>query len=173
MTMVLHNSRFPKYRSRRLRGYNYEKPDNYFVTIVTKNRKPIFGQIKAKSMELNEIGLVVRQSWEWLKNQYDYVELDEFIIMPNHLHGIVVMRNDRCVSRNAPASITTKRKSLDRLIGAFKTVLTKQINQINKSPGSKIWQRDFHDQIIRDSEDLDRIRHYIKDNPQAWSANGQ
>ena len=143
------------------------------MTIVTKNRKPIFGQIKAKSMELNEIGLVVRQSWEWLKNQYDYVELDEFIIMPNHLHGIVVMRNDRCVSRNAPASITTKRKSLDRLIGAFKTVLTKQINQINKSPGSKIWQRDFHDQIIRDSEDLDRIRHYIKDNPQAWSANGQ
>ncbi|MBC8375268.1 MAG: transposase [FCB group bacterium] len=154
----------------RLKGYDYTKPGKYYVTIVTKKHKHLFGHIEKGSMQLNESGLIVKQSWEWLENQYDYVDLDEFIVMPDHLHGIMILRKDRGVSRNTSAEIATKRKSLGRLIGAFKTVSTKQLNQIHKTPGVKLWQRDFHDQVIRGSEDLDRIRRYIIDNPKKWNS---
>ncbi len=155
-------------QSMRLDGYDYSKPGKYFITIVTKNRKPLLGKIKNNMMKLNELGQIINQSWEWLGNQYDYVVLDEFIIMPNHLHGIIELRGDRCVSRNTSTPISVKRKSLGRLIGALKTVSTKQINQLQNTPGSKIWQRDFYDQIIRGAEDLNRIRQYIRNNPLEW-----
>ncbi|MCF7826869.1 MAG: transposase, partial [Candidatus Marinimicrobia bacterium] len=122
---------------------------------MTKNRKPIFGRVENGVTELNEIGMIIKQSWQWLKEQYDYVDLDEFIIMPNHLHGIIILHDDGCVSRNTSTVPAPKHKSLGRLIGAFKTVSTKQINLLQKTPGRKIWQRDFHDQIIRGDEDLD------------------
>ncbi len=121
-------------------------------------------------MQLNELGQVVKQTYLWLSTQYSYVELDRWVIMPNHLHGILVLTNTprRGVSRNAPTEDATKRKSLGRLIGAFKTVSTKQINLIQNRVGVSLWQRDYYESIIRDEEALNYIRSYIHNNPPLW-----
>ena len=107
-------------------------------------------------------------SWVWLSSQYGYVDLDEYVVMPNHMHGILVITDDgRGGSRTAPTT-DAKRKSVGRLIGAFKTVSTKRINEIRKTPGAKLWQRNYYEHIIRNDDDLNRIRHYIADNPLRW-----
>jgi REP element-mobilizing transposase RayT len=115
-------------RSIRLKGYDYTQAGAYFVTIVTQDRACLFGEIVEGEVQLNPFGEIVAESWRWLAMQYDYVELDEWVIMPNHLHGIIVITDNgsRGGSRTAP---TVKRKPIGRLIGAFKTVSTKRINE--------------------------------------------
>ncbi|MCD4652748.1 transposase, partial [bacterium] len=108
-------------------------------------------------------GEIINNTWKWLRKQYEYVDLDQFIIMPNHIHGIICIR--RGGSRTAP---TRKRKPLGRLIGAFKTVSTKQINLIRQTSGNQFWQRNYYEHIIRDEDDLARIREYIINNPAQW-----
>jgi len=115
-------------------------------------------------MVLKDAGRVVAGTWQWLEQQYDYVDLDEWTVMPNHFHGIVVL-GCRGGSRTAP---TGKRKPLGRLIGAFKTVSTKQINEMRNTSGAKLWQRGFYEHIIRNDESLNRIREYIMNNPLQW-----
>lgn len=138
-------------------------------------------------MQLSEYGVVVEKCWQWLSTQYSYVDLDEYIVMPNHLHGILIIKDDsfrRGGSRTAPkdGSLTQrgdsriaptmddhkKPKSLGRLIGAFKTLSTKSINEMRGTPGEASWQRNFYEHIIRDEEDLHHIREYIANNPVQW-----
>ena len=153
-------------RSIRLEGYDYSQAGAYYVTICTHNRECVFGEITDRQMVLNDAGRMVADSWEWLAEQYDHLSLDECVVMPNHLHGIIVIIDGcRGGSRTAP---TGKRKSLGRLIGAFKTVSTKQINQIRKTPGMKLWQRNYYEHIIRNENELKRIREYIANNPMKW-----
>ena len=120
-------------RSIRLPGYDYSQDGVYFVTICTQNRLCLFGDVVNVKMALNRAGRVVAESWQWLGEQYEHVELDEWVIMPNHLHGIIAISERRGGSRTAP---TGQRKPLGRLIGAFKTVSTKHINKSRKSPGA-------------------------------------
>jgi len=153
-------------RSIRLKGYDYTQPGAYFVTICTQNRECLFGQITDGKMVLNNAGRMVADSWEWLAEQYDHVLLDEWVVMPNHLHGIIVITDGgRGGSRTAP---TVKRKPIGRLIGAFKTVSTKQINQMRETSGAKLWQRNYYEHIIRNENELNRIREYIHNNPLKW-----
>jgi len=115
-------------------------------------------------MELSEYGRLIEKFWRWLKERYDHIDLGEFVIMPNHLHGIIIINGDcRGVSRNTPT-----RKPLGQIIGAFKTVTTKHINQIRGTQGKKLWQRDFYENIVRNDQDYSRICQYIKDNPKNW-----
>jgi putative transposase len=191
-------------RSIRLKGYDYTRAGVYFVTIVTQNRACLFGDIVAGEVRLNAFGQAVAETWLWLGTQYGYVELDEWVVMPNHLHGIVVITdtdNGRPAdgggvgggsrtaptvigatgggggvgggSRTAPTVIasaapTVKRKPLGRLIGAFKTVSTKRINEYRGTPGVVVWQRNYYEHIIRDECSLNRIRAYIAANPLRW-----
>lgn len=117
-------------------------------------------------MTLNAFGAIVRDTWQWLGQQYEYVSLDQFVIMPDHFHAIIRI-NDICTgrSRTAPAVPV---KSLGRLIGAFKTVSTKKFNQMQNTVGKQLWQRSFHDHIIRNDQSLNKIRQYIIDNPKIW-----
>ncbi len=170
-------------RSIRLKGYDYSQAGAYFVTVCTQNRECLFGEIADFEMRLNEYGRVVNETWEWLRQQYSRVDLDEWIVMPNHLHGIILMtdKNDlndsgRGGSRTAPTSrdsgivpAPTKRKPLGRLIGAFKTVSTKRINEIRATAGAQVWQRNYYEHIIRDEKELNRIREYIAANPALWA----
>ncbi len=120
-------------------------------------------------MALNEFGEIVAESWQWLEWQYEHVEIDEWVVMPNHLHGIIVITDCRGGSRTAPTgSDQPKRKPLGRLIGAFKTVSTKRINEIYKTPGAKLWQRNYYEHIIRSEDEFNRIRAYIAQNPAKW-----
>jgi putative transposase len=120
-------------------------------------------------MQENDFGKIIINSWKWLGSQYPYIELDTFILMPNHLHGIIFINKELCRgdSRIAPTK-SNKPKTLGRIIGAFKTVSTKKINQFRNSPGQTIWQRNYYEHIIRNNRSLNRIRCYIINNPIKW-----
>ena len=128
-------------------------------------------------MQLNAYGQIVRQQWEWLEKQYSYIKSDEYIIMPNHIHGILMINDsvgngrDRSLPAYSPRGETAGRtgrqiKSLSSLIGAFKTTSSKLIHQNNLSEFK--WQKSFHDHIIRNDESLNKIREYIRNNPMNW-----
>ncbi len=153
-------------RSIRLPGYDYTQDGAYYVTIVTQGRKTLFGDIVDDEMHLNETGQLIADSWEWLATRHSYVELDSYIVMPNHLHGILMLTSDepRGGSRTAP----TKRKPLGRLIGAFKTVTTRQVNLVQGTPGQLLWQRNYYEHVIRDDDEWNRVREYIASNPTQW-----
>ena len=155
-------------RSIRLKGYDYSQAGAYFVTIVTWQREMLFGEIVDEEMRLNEFGQLVSEKWQWLETQYPYVELGTWIVMPNHFHGILVIHDSgRGGSRSAPTPI--KRKPLGGLIGAFKTVSTKQINLLRNTEGQLVWQRNYYEHIIRNEPEMDRISRYIESNPSQWA----
>ncbi len=159
-------------RSIRPKGYDYTQAGAYFVTLVVQDRSCLFGEVVNGQMQLSEIGMLVADKWEWLATQYAYVTLDEYVVMPNHLHGIIgVGTRSRGGSRTAPTTSTTRsnRKPLGRLVGAFKTVVTKQINLTYGTEGRPIWQRNYYERIIRNENELDRAREYIVNNPLQWA----
>ncbi|MDF0666327.1 MAG: hypothetical protein P0119_09705 [Nitrospira sp.] len=154
-------------RSIRLKGYDYAQAGAYFVTMCTQNRACLFGNVVDGQMRLNECGQVVADSWLWLSARYPHVDLDEWVVMPNHLHGIIILTgpDGRGGSRTAP---TENRKPIGRLIGAFKTVSTKRLNTMHNSPGVPVWQRNYYEHIVRSEEALIHIRRYIVGNPAHW-----
>ena len=162
-------------RSIRLKGYDYSSAGYYFVTICVQGGECSLGEIVDGEMVYSDYGSIAMESWLWLAEQYDYVSLDEWTIMPNHMHGIVVYADNdgngesggRGGSRTAP---TVGRKPLGRLIGVFKTVSTKGINDLHGTPGVPFWQRDFWDHIIRNERALVAIREYVVENPVRWEA---
>ncbi|MGK5090421.1 transposase [Deltaproteobacteria bacterium TL4] len=163
-------------RSIRLKGYDYTQNGAYFVTICVQNRECLFGKIVDEAMRLNGAGQIVVDTWEWLASQYDHVDLDNWVVMPNHLHGIIVLTDDgdngddgRGGSRTAPTNHPKKRKPLGRLIGAFKTVSTKHINAWRQTPGNQLWQRNYYEHIIRNEASLNQIQEYILNNPRVWT----
>ena len=159
-------------RSVRLPRYDYSQPGFYFVTVCTRNRECLFGRLENGEMWLSDIGHVVAESWKWLVDRYSYVTLDQWILMPNHLHGIIRIADDRRGgSRTAPTRYShgeTKQKALGSLIGAFKTVSTKKINQMRNAPGSTVWQRNYYEHVVRSESSLNEIRNYIMTNPTNW-----
>ena len=158
-------------RSIRLRGYDYSRAGAYFVTLCTQQRKRLFGKIVNGELRLNDKGQMVVNRWEWLAEAYGHVLLDEYVVMPNHLHGIIMI-TDQCSGgmQGAPEQDvpTEKRKPLGRLIAAFKTASTNQINRSTAIVGKKLWQRNFWEHIIRNEHELNLIRAYIRNNPAQW-----
>ena len=155
-------------RSIRLKEYDYSQAGAYFVTIVAWQREVLFGEIVNGEMVLNDFGKIVSKKWQWMETQYEYVELDAWILMPNHLHGILIIHDDgRGGSRPAPTPI--KHIPLGGLIGAFKTVSTKQINILRDTEGQVVWQRNYYERIIRNEPEMDRITRYIESNPLRWA----
>ena len=151
----------------RIPGYDYSQQGSYFVTVCVQNKECLFGNVVDGKMVLNEFGYIISETWQWLATQYKYILLHEWIIMPNHLLGIIEFCVDRWGgSRTAPTE--TKCKPLGRIIGAFKTVSTKRINKIQNTPGRKLWQRNYYEHVVRDENDLNRIREYIINNPLNW-----
>ena len=265
--LVQHNR-----RSIRLKGCDYTQAGAYFVTLCARDKACIFGAVVDGGTRLNEYGREVADCWLWLAEQYPYVVLDEWVVMPNHLHGIIVItdgngraggsdvaerrrggsdggrggsrtaptgsrnnptgphdapmgpRNNPTGSHDAPmgsrdnptgphdapmeprnnptgphgppmgprnnltgshgppmgsrdvamgfvgppTAPASKRKPLGRLIGAFKTVSTRRVNDIRSTSGAKLWQRNYYEHVIRDDSSLQRIREYIANNPARW-----
>ncbi|GAB6283200.1 MAG: transposase [Ignavibacterium sp.] len=177
-----------KYRveSARLKGWDYSTPGAYFVTIVTYNRQNLFGEIKRGRMILNDDGKNVYQCWLDIPKHFPHVELDEFIVMPNHVHGIIVIKyqylNNSVETQNSVvetqnfASLRNiyisgnqfgpQSKNLGSIIRGFKIGVTKWYR--NLGIDKNIWQPRFHDHIIRNEKELHNIRQYIKNNPLNW-----
>lgn len=148
-------------RSLRLKGYDYSQAGAYFVTICVHEKKCLFGEVIGSKMEVNEIGRRVQMVWDGLPAHYPYVATDAFVIMPNHVHGVIAIRAGL---KPAP----TKRHGLSEIVRAFKTFSARQINEFRNTPGAPVWQRNYYEHIIRNDEDYNRIAEYIATNPQRW-----
>lgn len=134
------------------------------MTICTRNRVAMLGEIVGNEMVTNEYGRIAGECWMWLSTQYSYVKLDEWVVMPNHLHGVLILAEGD--SRGDP---TVAKKSLGSLVGAFKTVSTRRINEARQRVGEPVWQRNFHEHILRGEQDFHRIGEYIINNPGRWA----
>jgi putative transposase len=174
-------------RSIRLRGYNYSQTGYYFVTICIHDRtKRLFGDIpivgagSKPAPLLTEYGTIVQRTWHDLPNHINGIALDEFIVMPNHVHGIIRIVDvgfdrtglepvERTGLEPAPTG-GTKRVALTEIVRQFKTFSAKRINGVRNSPGVPVWQRNYYEQIIRDEKSLFFIRKYIRENPLFWNS---
>jgi REP element-mobilizing transposase RayT len=147
-------------RSIRLRGYDYSQAGAYFVTICTRDRERLFGYIVNGALQPNSYAGIVVEWWNSIPEHFPSVELDASVVMPNHMHGIVVLAT--------PTSTSAQPPTLGRVIAYFKYQSTKDVNQRRPPLGNAVWQRNYYEHIIRDQESLRRIREYIVNNPQQW-----
>jgi putative transposase len=164
-------------RSVRIPGYDYSAEGMYFITICVDGRRCLFGDVVEDVLELNDVGRVIDATWRWLAEQYDHVELGPYIVMPNHVHGIILLTSGEGVSRNAPTissvsetirSPEKPRKPIGQLVGAFKTVSTKKINVLCGTPGAVLWQRNYWEHVVRNEKSFEEIARYIDNNPRTW-----
>ncbi len=159
-------------RSVRLKGYDYSDPGAYYVTICAWNRECIFGEIIDGEMKLNEFGKVVQREWLCSSKIRHEIELDEFVVMPNHFHGIVFINgNDNAahdVGANGRSPLRMQPRSLSSLIAGYKSAVTKSINILRNTPGFPVWQKNYFERVIRNEKELLRIREYIHNNPVQW-----
>ena len=169
-------------RSRRLKGYDYTSPGGYFITIVTYQRECLFGEIVNGKMQLNEIGKIVEHAWNDLPNHYPNIELGTFCIMPNHVHGIIVIKeNDIYIVgaglRPAPTgpapTRSQKRHGLPEIVRALKSFSSRRVNEYLKSPGVPLWQRNYYEHIIRNDDEWNNIHLYIEANPLNWASDNE
>ncbi len=152
-------------KSNRLRDYDYSERGYYFVTICTKDRKKVFGDVEEGKMNSNRCGEIVSQCWSELPGHYLNCSLDSFIVMPNHVHGIVVINDKNDVGNG---SKPFPRYGLSEIMRGFKTSSSRKINEeINESRKFQ-WQKSFYDHIIRNERSLENIRAYILYNPLKW-----
>ena len=172
-------------RSIRLKGYDYSQPGAYYVTIVVQNRECIFGDIINGKMALNENGKIVKTEWLKTAEIRKNVKLDEFIVMPNHVHGIIIItdkiKNIPNIGKNvettgnvgatgpvAPTAPRLHPNSLGSIMGQFQSIVTKQIRKLGIEYFS--WQRNYWERIIRNKNELNKIQKYIRDNPINWES---
>ncbi len=169
----------------RLRGYDYRNAGAYFVTICTHQRRCTFGTVRNGRMYLNDWGQVVVKIWRTIPEFRPYVMLDVFQCMPNHVHMIVwiidddapnVISDDAVVGQRRAFALQaiqsgkgTKPKSLGAIVGAFKSAVTREINDLRGEKHPPVWQGRFHDRIIRNERELNAIRRYIRANPANWA----
>jgi putative transposase len=158
----------------RLKNWDYSKPGQYFITIVSYNRHCLFGWIRNRKTELSELGKIVAE--EWLKSFEMRSELfcDSWVIMPNHIHAIVQIDRQKNTGKtverkNSPAGeLFRPPKSIPSFVAGFKAAATRRINLHRKTPGLKVWQDRYYDHIIRDIPGYEKIRNYIENNPASW-----
>jgi REP element-mobilizing transposase RayT len=182
-------------RSIRLQDYDYTGPGAYFVTICTQERACLFGEVVDAKMQSNDGGRMIEQWWFELNRKFPTVETDEFVVMPNHLHGIViavgadlrvgpVSKQTRTARPGAHAGAPLQRPDsaptdvrtsvpLPRIIQWFKTMTTNQYMRGVKTASwprfnGRLWQRNYYEHVIRNEDSLNRIRQYIVDNPAQW-----
>ncbi len=180
-------------RSIRLTGYDYSRAGACFVTICAHNRKCLFGDIVNGAMRLNDAGHVAEKCWQAIPDHFPHATVDEFIVMPNHIHGIVFLNNHTvtnggmvgmngavvAVGANAGANVGAKNfsplrhptprgtsKTIGSIVRGFKIGVTKWIRQ--NANVHDVWQRNYWEHIVRDENELHRIRQYIINNPAKW-----
>ena len=182
------DERYPQRQSKRLPGYDYSQAGVYFVTLCTKNRACLFGQIVDGFAVLNRYGRIVESELHRTEQVRAEVELDVFVVMPNHLHAVVWLRDcapghlaqrahDRAPLRGrrhgvqppqGRAPLRRQARSLGSLIAGFKSTATKRINALRGTPGVAVWQRGFYERVIRSDRELQRVREYVVNNPLGW-----
>jgi REP element-mobilizing transposase RayT len=173
-------------RSIRLKDYDYTQNGAYFVTICTHQRMCLFGTVNDGVLCLNALGGIAAACWDAIPAHFPHVELDASVVMPNHVHGIIVIVG---APPNSPRGIVGATHasplplsplptlnhpkgppsgSLGAIIGSFKSAVTRQINLMRDTPAASLWQRNFHEHILHNTAGLDAARLYIESNPSHW-----
>ena len=153
----------------RLPDYDYSQPGAYYVTVVTKQRYCLFGEVVCGEMRLNSFGRTVMECWDDLVRHYPSVQLDEFVVMPNHVHGIILLKEDLEISVGpGSASVRSERHGLPEIVRAFKSFAARRINELSATPGARVWQRNYYEHIVRNERELRLIRRYVANNPLGW-----
>jgi len=158
----------------RLRDYDYSEVGGYFITICTFNREYLLGGISNQEIVLNDIGEIAEQWWLKLENKFANIILDDHVIMPNHIHGVIIIsggRDNVGAIHELPLQrdkIERRRMLIPKIIGYFKMNTAKYINQLRDATGHPFWQRNYYEHIIRNENELNRIREYIQNNPLKW-----
>ncbi len=159
-------------RSIRLKGYDYSEAGAYFITICTNHRECLFGDVVDGEMRLNDAGTMVRDVWRKISEHFSHADINEFVVMPNHVHGIILIYpNGRGMACHAPTHRQFAKPiagSLSTIVGSLKSAITRQINQIHNTQGHPIWQGNYYEHIIRSEVEMNRVRQYIIDNPAKW-----
>ena len=164
-------------RSIRLKRYDYAQTGAYFVTILVKDREHLLAEVVDGAVQLSKAGEIVDECWKEISRHFTEVECDTYMIMPNHIHGILVVGDVR--ARHAsplqrhPLRVTArptgpKPSSVGAIIGSFKSAATKRINRFRRTIGFVVWQRNYYEHIIRNEDSLNKIREYIIHNPLRW-----
>ena len=161
-------------RSIRLKGYDYAQAGAYFVTICTHGQRRLLGEIVDGKMMVSAYGEIAKACLEEIPNHFAHAEIDAFVVMPNHLHGIIVITHGTHVEAQHAAplhgSVNTPRPgSLSAIVRSFKSASTRRINELRRMPGGLVWQRNYYENVIRKDHDLERIREYIATNPLRWA----
>lgn len=149
-------------RSIRLRRYDYSQAGAYYVTISPQDRAFLFGDVVNGDMRMNDAGRIASDVWNDLPHHYPHFELDAFIVMPNHVHGIIVII-DAGAGKPRPYGPT-----LGQIVAYLKCQSTKRINALRATLGAPVWQRNYYEPVVRNESEMDRIRKYIADNPASW-----
>lgn len=172
-----------RHRYRRLAAFDYRNCGTYFVTICTRNREHLFGEIQDGMMGLSNMGRVVMDCMKQIPNHFPGVTIDTAVAMPDHVHillhiGDVQSNDGRCVACYAPTNdiadntygrlVGPRARSLGSIVRSFKSACTKHINE-SQGSGGTVWQRNFHEHIVRSEDECDRIRTYILNNPRNWT----
>ncbi len=164
-------------RSIRLHGFDYSQPGSYFLTVCTKDRALLFGTVVDGVMHLNDVGQIVESVWHAMPAIYPGVETDAFVVMPNHVHGILALTGGRVAAlgldSDAEMGAINRAPTLGTVIRGFKASITAAVNKHRGTMGEPVWQRNYYEHIIRDEASLARIRQYILENPAQWSCDGE
>ena len=160
-------------RSIRLPGYDYASAGAYFVTVCTYGRECLFGAGAGAggTVRLNPCGHVARDEWSRSAGHRPEIELDAFVVMPNHVHGIVVITDDAGTERVGAEHVPPLHRppgSLGSFVAGFKMAVTKRVNLLRGTPGALVWQRNYYERIIRDDDEAMAIRAYIYENARRW-----
>ena len=202
MITMAYNPEIHHRRTIRLKDYDYSSQGPYFVTICVQERECLFGEIADCEMRLTDAGRMVESSWRELFNKYPLIDIDSFVVMPNHFHGIVLLNDGRGESCIRPLSAGDQRRgescirpvnqgdhkdrpysgtrehSLGRILQAFKSMTTVEyirgVQQSNWRPfPGRLWQRNYYERIIRNEAELDAARKYITENPTKWEEDNE
>ncbi len=168
-------------RSIRLVGYDYAAEGGYFIAMVTHGRRCLFGEVMNGEMKLNDFGKIVYAEWFRTEKLRPNVELleDEFVVMPNHIHGIIWINGEngwgtaRCAPTSERRFGEMAPNSLPTIVRSFKSAVTKNINLLRNTPGSPLWQRNNYEHIINSEKDYDNIANYIDSNPLNWEIDSE
>ena len=159
-------------RSIRLKGYDYTQAGAYFVTVCTHKRACLFGEIVQDEMHASDIGALVSRCWDEIPIHFPDAELDSFVLMPNHLHGIIVLRDtpqrtlDVSEKFGKPVS-----GSIPTIVRSFKSAVTRAVGMhvgARHAVPLRVWQRNYWEHVVRHESELAQIREYIENNPGQW-----
>lgn len=164
-------------RSIRLKGYDYARPGAYFVTVCTYRWRYTLGSVIDGKVVLNPCGKIVEATWLKIADIRRHLSMDEYVVMPNHVHGIIMIHtrpeNVGATHWVAPTNESDRPhgpapNSLGAIIGQFKAAASKRINARRGTPGQPVWQRNYYEHIVRNDPSLNRVREYIHYNPRRW-----